>query len=391
MASERIQFLDLLRGVALCGILLMNVQSFGGVAALYLNPAARGPVEGADLVVWAIVRLIADQKFLGLFAMLFGGGVLLYTDPGEHTLRLHRRRMAWLAVFGLLHATLIWHGDVLFCYGVCGLIVVGARRWTPRRLFTTAALVAAGGSALWVAGGVSLPWWPAEMVDKLNSAAWMPPEAEQAAEIAAYRGGWLAQMEFRLPQALDNELGGLFFMMGWKAASLMLLGMGLYRLEILTGRASRAVYRRLAAWGLGVGLTLNLIGVVADWKAGWSVGFSFFFGGQINYWASYGVALGWLALVALAQGRWPAMEARLAAVGRMAFSNYILHSVLGTSVFYGLGLFGRLDRLGQLGVVAIFWAISLTLSPWWLHRFRQGPLEWAWRGLVRGGFERLRR
>jgi uncharacterized protein len=231
------------------------------------------------------------------------------------------------------------------------------------------------------------------MVDKLNAAAWLPPATELQAETAAYRGGWLAQMAFRLPQALDNELGGLLFLTGWKAASLMLLGMALFRTGLLTGAAPPATYRRLVAWGLGLGLPLTLLGMALDAATGWTVRFSFFFGQQLNYWASYGVALGWLGCVALAQGRVPAVEARLAAVGRTAFSNYILHSVVGTWVFYGhgLGLFGRLDRVEQLGVVAVLWTLTLLAAPAWLRRCRQGPLEWLWRGLVRGHFEPLRR
>lgn len=395
MRTERIDFLDLLRGVALLGILPMNVLSFGGVAAAYLNPTATGPLAGPDLVVWAVVRLLADQKFLGLFAMLFGGGVLLYTDGvearGEDARRFHRRRMGWLVLFGALHAALIWHGDVLFCYGVCGLLVVRACRATPRALLLYAAAVAAFGSALWIAGGLTFPLWPPEWRAHLDASAWRPTEAARAAEIAAYRGGWLDQMAARLPQALENEVGGLLFGMGWKAASLMLLGMALYRLDVLTGRAPSRVYVRLAAVGFGVGLPITAAGMAADLHAGFDVGFSFFYGAQVNYWASYAVALGWLGAVALLRGRLGGLEARLRAVGRMAFTNYLLHSILGTWVFYGhgLGLFAGPGRLGQLGVVAGLWAVNLVVSPWWLARFRQGPVEWLWRSLVRGAAEPL--
>ncbi len=394
MASERIDFIDYVRGVALLGILLMNVQSFSGIAALYLNPTAAGPLVGSDFWVWAVVRLLADQKFLGLFAMLFGAGLVLFFEGaqarGEDAPRLLRRRMGWLMLFGVLHATLIWHGDVLFCYGACGLVVIGARSWSPRRLLLTALGVSAAGSSLWLAGGLSFRWWPPDMVEAL-APSWMPSAAMQAAEIAAYRSGWLGQMAARLPQALENELGGLVFAMGWKAASLMLLGMALYRLDILTGRAPAATYRRLASWGFGIGLPLTLAGMTADTLSGWDVGFSFFYGAQIHGWASYPVALGWLGLCGMWRGH--ALEAPLAAVGRTAFSNYILHSVVGTWLFYGhgLGLFGTVGRTGQLVVVAGLWTLNLALSALWLRWFRQGPLEWVWRGLVRGTFDRLRR
>ncbi|MEQ1565463.1 MAG: DUF418 domain-containing protein [Myxococcota bacterium] len=392
MRPDRITFLDTVRGVALLGILLMNVQSFADVSAAYLNPTATGPLSGANLAVWAIVRLLADQKFLGLFAMLFGAGLVLYTDGaaarGDDVLRLHRRRMGWLVAFGLLHATLIWHGDVLFCYGVCGLVVVGAREWAPNRLILTSILVSGVGSSVWLAGGLTYRWWPPELAAQML-AAWAPDAAAQAAEVAAYRSGWLGQMVVRLPQALENELGGLLFLMGWKAASLMLLGMALYRLDVLTGRAEPRVYRRLASAGFGVGLPLTALGMALDWNAGFSAEFSFFFGGQLHGWASYAVALGWVGLLGAVRGH--RLEPLLAAVGRMAFTNYILDSALGTLVFYGhgLGWFGSVDRVGQLAVVAALWAVNLGGSWWWLQRFRQGPLEWLWRGLVRGRMEPL--
>lgn len=387
--SGRIEFIDTLRGVALLGILLMNVQSFGHVAAYYLNPTALGPMSSSDTVLWALVHLVADQKFLGLFAMLFGAGLCLYHDRAEargaDSRRLHRRRMGFLVLFGALHATLVWHGDVLFCYGVVGLIVAPARRWSPRKLVTAAVVVAACGSSLWLIGGLTVPLWPPDMLAEVGR-SWSPSSAARAVETSAYLGSWWQQMSVRLPQAFENEVGGLLFLMGFKSGSAMLLGMALYRSNIINGQAERSIYQKLIVLGLVVGVPLTCVGMAADSFSDFSLRFSFFFGQQINYWASFFVSLMWLGCVALAMGRFPRAQARLAAVGRTAFSNYILHSVLGTWVFYGhgLGRFGSLNRTGLLVVVVALWVVSLVGAPLWLTRFRQGPLEALWRRLTNG-------
>jgi hypothetical protein len=133
--SERIVPVDVLRGVALLGILLMNIQSFSMIGAAYVNPTAYGDLHGANWWVWLLCHILADQKFMTIFSMLFGAGILLMTQHvearGLRSTRLHYRRMGWLILFGLLHGFLLWDGDILYDYGVGGLIVYLLRKMAP--------------------------------------------------------------------------------------------------------------------------------------------------------------------------------------------------------------------------------------------------------------------
>ena len=140
--TTRIDAIDVLRGVALLGILLMNVQSFAMPQAAYFNPTAYGDLEGADLYVWVAGRMLADQKFMTIFSMLFGAGIVLMAGRAEargDARRVHYRRMGWLLVIGLLHAHLLWPGDVLFLYAVCGMLVYPLRWQPPGRLLALGA------------------------------------------------------------------------------------------------------------------------------------------------------------------------------------------------------------------------------------------------------------
>jgi uncharacterized protein len=166
----------------------------------------------------------------------------------------------------------------------------------------------------------------------------------------------------------------------------MLLGMALFKLGILTGRAESRTYRRMIGAGLMVGLPLIGLGIQRNFAAAWAAPDFLFIHSLLNYWGSIPVALGWVGVVMLTLKSGLALDitSRLSAVGRLAFTNYILQTVICTTIFYGhgLGLFGSIDRSGQLLVVFAVWGFQLWLSPLWLRSFRFGPLEWLWRSLV---------
>jgi len=395
-APERIASLDILRGVALLGILLMNIQSFSMPSDAYMNPTAYGDLTGANRLVWLLCHLFADQKFISIFSMLFGVGILLISERvgPERATRIHYRRMAVLLVFGLIHAHVLWSGDILYTYALCGMAVYPARRLTPTRLIVLGLLLHAMSTVFFIANGAFLRGAPAEVITQVTNDFWRSPPADLARELAAYRGGWLSQQTFRGPDAQSMETFIFLIDTGWKASGLMLVGMALYKLGVVSAQRSDAFYRRMAAVGFGVGLPVIALGVWSNFRAGWAMTYSLFIGSQFNYWGSVAVALGWIGVVLLVvrSGRLTRLTRRLGAVGRTAFSNYILQTLLGTAIFYGtgLGLFGRVERVGQLLVVFGIWAVQLSIAPIWLRHYTFGPLEWLWRSLTYGKAQPMR-
>jgi len=388
--AHRIASIDVLRGFALLGILVMNIQSFSMPDAAYLNPAAYGDLTGLNRWVWIVSHLLTDQKMMGIFSMLFGAGILLMSNRVELRRRragpLHYRRMAWLILFGLLHGHLLWSGDILWFYGVSGLVVYLFRKRSPRALVASALIFFAIGSALFMLFGYYVVHLPPDQLQAFAEENWTPTAEMIADEIATFRGGWLGQMPIRSSEAFFMETFLFLLLLGWKTIGNMLLGMALFKWNVITGERPRSTYRRMAVAGFLIGLPVVTVGVWKNFAASWDVRYSMFFGYQYNYWGAIVVDVGWIGAIMLAAtSHWPAaVTTRLAAVGRMAFSNYIMQTLLCSVIFYGngFGLFGGVSRVEQILIVVAIWAIQLVISPWWLSRFHYGPLEWLWRSLT---------
>jgi uncharacterized protein len=396
--GDRIASIDVLRGFALLGILVMNIQTFAMIEAAYFNPTAYGDFTGPNFLVWLFSHAFADQKFMTIFSMLFGAGIVLMAERAESKgLRpagAHYRRMLWLVLFGILHAHLLWYGDVLYWYGMCGLVVYLFRRLRAPWLIVLGLLSLVLVSVLFVFLGWSMQFWPEEaMTDVAND--WQPPPDKVAEELRIYRGGWLEQMARRGPAAREMETFVFFVWGAWRAGGLMLIGMALYKLGVFGARLSRAVYLVMASVGLLLGLAVVLYGVSRNLAADWGVSYSQFFGWQFNHWGSLLVSAAWVGLVMLVcqQGVWSQLTQALAAVGQMAFTNYMLQTIICTTIFYGhgFGLFGHVERVGQIGIVFAVWALQLAISPIWLRHYRFGPLEWLWRSLTYLAFQPMRR
>jgi len=397
--AERIAALDTLRGFALLGILVMNIQSFSMPLAAYMNPTAYGDLSGVNGWVWRLSHVFFDQKFMTLFSLLFGAGIILFTTraeaKGESPRRLHYRRMFWLLLFGLAHAYVLWYGDILVSYALCGMLVYPARKMAPAKLLAFSLALIVIGSALWIFFGWSMQYWPKEEVANLLDKDWQPRPEVLAQELAAYRGGWWAQMQHRVPTTFKFQT--FVFLVGvmWRVSGLMLAGMALYKLGVLTAQRGRTFYAALFAAGLLAGVPLISYGVLRNIAAGWDVRYSIFYGSQFNYWGSLMVSTGWIGMVLLACQS-PAMgwiTRPLGAVGRMAFTNYLLHTIICTTIFYGhgLGLFGDVTRVGQALIVLGVGVFQLVVSPLWLRYFQFGPFEWAWRSLTYGARQPFRR
>ena len=391
MPKERIVALDFLRGFALLGILLMNIQSFTMPDAAYFNPTAYGDLTGVNRWVWILSHLFADSKFMTIFSILYGAGIVLITtkveEKGGRSVGLHYKRTFWLLIIGLAHAYLLWYGDILVTYALMAMIVFWFRKLSPRWLIGLG-IVAFSVSTLLQLGLVgtlaNLP--PDVMAD--FQAEWQPDAGEIAWEAAVYQGSWLEQMAHRVPASIEMQTLSLLFWGSWRAGGLMLIGMALFKLGVLTAQRSTRFYRNLLIAGFGLGFPLVILGVVRNFAAGWILEYSRFVGSQFNYWGSLGVSLGYIAIIMLVakSRRWQQGIRPFAAVGRTALSNYLFQTIAATLIFYGhgLGLFGQVERSGQVLIVLGIWVVQLIISPLWLRHFRFGPAEWLWRSLTYG-------
>jgi uncharacterized protein len=386
--TQRIGSLDVLRGVAVLGILVMNIQSFSMPGAAYMNPSAYGNLEGANHWVWYISHLLTDQKFWTIFSMLFGAGIVLMTSRAEAAGRgsagIHYRRMAWLLVFALLHAHLFWYGDIISFYAMCGFVAYLFRKlpWWLLLVLGVAAASVTFGLNLFFGWLLAAGHMPVEQA----TTWWSPGDDMINRELAAYRGGWLSQMSHRVPSAIFFETFLLIVFVGWRTGGIILIGMALYKLGVFSAARSKGFYAALVAIGALVGIPVIMYGASRNLEAGWDVRYSFYFGGLYNFWASILVALGWVGLVMLLCKSTILGRAKrvLAAVGQMALTNYLMQTIICTTIFYGhgFGRFGHFERTDQILVVLGVWIVQLIWSPIWMHYFRFGPFEWLWRSLT---------
>lgn len=386
---KRIISLDLLRGVAIAGILIMNIQSFSLPSAAYLNPTAFGDLTGLNKWVWIVSHILASGKFMSIFSMLFGAGVLIFinnaTRKGKNSAALHFRRMGWLLLFGMLHAYLLWPGDILVCYALCGMILWFFQDMKEAQLLKAGLVIFLVPVVLGIMWAFTMPFWPAEALASMKE-TWSPESDIILRELEIMRGGWLQQMKSRVPHAIEMQTTIFIAETGWRVISMMLLGMFLFKREIITAGRSRQFYIRMTLLGMGIGYFLSAAGVWMNFQKGWTLEYSMFLGGQFNYLGSVAVALGYIGLVMLISKsvRFKNTVKAISGVGRMAFTNYIFQTLVCTLIFYGhgLGLFGSMERRHQLLVVVAVWLVQLILTILWLRKFRQGPLEWLWRSLT---------
>ena len=383
--TDRISQLDILRGVALLGILVMNMISFGLPGAHYFNPLAEGPLDGLDRAAFLFSEVFANEKFMGMFSVLFGAGVVLFTDRiearGKSAAAWHCRRNFWLLLIGLAHAYLLWSGDILVTYAVCAIWLFLFRRWSVRGLLIASGTILSLMMLSNLFFGFSMGHWPPEDVADLL-AFWSPDATNIAHEVATMRGSWLEQMSLRIPSSIELQTTLMPFVAP-RATGMMLLGMALYKSGVLTGKMNRAWNGRLALMGLSVGTLISAFGAWQNAAHGWDLEYSFFIGSQYRTLGMVALVLGYIGSVLwLCKGRsgqW--MERWLAPVGRMALTNYLTQTILATSVMYGhgLGWFDTLGRAGMWGIILPIWGLQVLWSKWWLERFQFGPFEWLWR------------
>ncbi|XHS02811.1 hypothetical protein ACFB49_44320 [Sphingomonas sp. DBB INV C78] len=397
--SPRLITLDGLRGLAVMGILLMNIAGFALPDAAYFNPLAYGPGDPADLLLWVGEFVLVDGKMRALFSLLFGASLLLVLDraraAGEDSERAHFRRMGWLLFFGLVHFYLIWHGDILVLYAVIGCAAwffseASTRnllRWGIALIALQAVIHGAAFAGTLAAGQGSAAW------QAVQEDFGIPSASAIARDLALHRGSYAGLVWHRVSESGLMPFTQIF-LFGAETLGFMLLGMAGLRSGFLTGQWDLARYRRCLAIGYGIGLPLSLLLAGACWWSGFDAWMMFAAALPLGVPARPFLLLGHVALGLLwLTGGTSSLRHRVAAAGRAAFTNYLGASLLMTGLFYGYGagLFGKVDRFGLLAIVVAIWALMLLWSPFWLDRCRYGPLEWLWRSLARGQIQSMRK
>ena len=352
--SERIASLDVIRGVAILGILVMNALSFGLDRAAYFNVSAGGVSQPIDWVIGITTMVFFDQKMMALFSLLFGVGAVIFVErasaKGRRPVWLSLWRFALLGVVGVIH-TAFWDGDVLILYALCAPVVLLVRR-------LPALLLASVGVVLSLVGAITAPMFQA--------AAGGTPDG--------LKGFWFAGYDSFSPAA-----EGWFVVNGVsRALGLMLLGVAFYRIGIVQGHRDNAFYRRLALWGLGTGTAITSLGMVwriaSDWSANHAISGTIPTGvGTVP------MALGYMALIIIWSKSGSIRVVWFARAGQMALTNYLTQTALGLLILRWL--LGDVDMTRTMIAVWIVgvWVLQLWLSTKWLAHLRYGLFEWAWR------------
>ena len=366
--SERITSLDLIRGVAVLGILLMNAVHFRFGSEPYFDLSAGGSESWLDWAVGVLGEVFIDQKFMGLFSLLFGAGMILFIDrasrKGRRAVLLNLWRNALLLVIGIVHI-LFWEGDVLTAYAVASLFLIALRKLP---------------SWLLISIGVA--------VFELSVGSALLTQYLHDQHIAA-ESGLLASSGMS-----DEGVLGLLVLLGFflRALGLILVGAGLYRTGFVNGGLPSRTYRRAAMVGLAVGLPLAAAGVIVTAANDYSHDAAFV--GRIpNTIGTIPASLGYMSLIILWNNRADnRLKRRLRAVGRMALTNYLAQTVLGVLVLTTLlGDVDLVNRGALLVFVLAVWALQMWWSQAWLGRFVFGPAEWLWRVATYRSGQPLRR
>ncbi|ETO44236.1 DUF418 domain-containing protein YeiB [Morganella sp. EGD-HP17] len=367
-ASARIDVLDMVRGLAILGIFILNIGGFALPSAAYLNPLYTPAASATDIATWAVLSVLVQGKFLGMFALLFGATLMMlnrYSQPWNMA------RLLVLGVIGLLHTALLWDGDILLMYSLTGV------------------------AACWIIHNVSSRWWlklvPVLILTglfllffllseggELKLLYWQPSQEMLDYEVLIADTGGIAGMLDRI-----STISGMLMMMvvqyGWQLLAMMLLGATLMKNGWLKGAYPLSHYRRLAAWLLIPSLLLQAVVMWLEYLNDWSV----FWMGTVGYpLADILQPVQTTGLIALFYGLQPQLKpvaACLQRVGRTALSSYLLQSVCGVILFEYLGYFCQFDRLTLLAFVPLMWLINILFSTLWLRYFSQGPVEWLWR------------
>ena len=383
-----------------------------GLPFAYGNPTISGGSEGLNLYVWIMNNMLFEGTMRGLFTLLFGAGIILLTyrleknGAGITTADIYYRRLLWLLLFGILHAyVLLWDGEILYPYALFGLMLFPFRNTKPKHLIIFGiALLSVG--VLWdisdrmedlniqkegieVAAikkqGDSLTDTQKESLEKWENKQKTKTSEEIQEKIDDMHQGYFGVMKAKVKDNQFMQTWVTYRFWPWDLMSFMLLGMAFFKLRIFHGERSYKFYGVLMLVGYLIGLSINYFetktivdgnfDVMSFSKAGvtYEIGRLFTTLGHVG-----------LFMIFIKSGVLKFLQSALAAVGKMALTNYLMHSIITGFIFFGFGfaLYGELQRYQLYYIVFGIWIFQLIVSPIWLKYFRFGPAEWLWRSLT---------
>lgn len=418
----RIQSLDALRGAALLGILLMNIAWFGLPEKVVEDLGVRGEYSGLNFTSWWVVEVFFHGSMRGMFSMLFGASALIILEKYAavngmgSAAEYYFRRLLVLFVFGLFNAyILLWPGDILYTYALVGMFIFPLHRLNPKKMLAVAGLLMllfsirstwqqhrpirlkeAADSAL-AAGDKASPgqkediraWKSFEMEQSLSH-----KRAEAEHQVACTLGDFATFFSYSAGITYFLETDFVYDFFFPDAFTFMLIGMALFRLGVLSGKMSRRFYLLLSLTGFAVGLPIYYQAASIKLESNFNpylIALKVPF--QLEQFGRLGLTLGYIGMLQLlSQLRFFSLLAKLLApVGQMAFTNYLMQSIICGVIFsgFGFGMFNQLQRFELYFVVVAVWIFQIMFSHLWMRTFASGPFEWLWRSAAQWEWQKF--
>jgi uncharacterized protein len=415
--QERIVIIDSLRGIALLGILMMNIPGFAMPNPSWTDPTVLNEIGTINYKVWYFIEWFLEGSQRALFSTLFGAGIIVFTSrleqrgAGIMAAELFMRRQLWLLVFGLINAFLfLWFWDILYAYAIAGAFLFAFRRLEPKTLIICAVIclglqtarenrdfygdkdIIAKGEAV-LAMDTTQTKLTEDQKSELQAMQGLKKESslenkQKRAEknVKMVQGGFASVYKVHGDRSEMMETTFLYHII-FDIFVFMFIGMAFYKMGILQGEYPIKTYLMLAFFGLGIGLYLSYLRLAPHiaynfnhFDIAKNTSFSFY---EISR-SIRAIGIFGLIMTVYKTGLFNWLFSLLRPVGQMAFTNYLMQSVVCGLIFYGFGfgLFGKLQRYEVYFVVAAVWLFQIIVSNIWLRYFRFGPMEWLWRSLT---------
>jgi len=401
--NNRIESIDVLRGFALLGILIMNISSFAMPSMAYFSPLVYD-INILNHIIYSVTHIMADQKFMAIFSMLFGASTILFINSvkkrDKNPILLFYSRNFWLLIIGSIHSSYLWYGDILFIYALCAFPLFFFKNLSPKKQFILGFLIYLIPS---FSNYVNYKY-VIDNLDPIEQSAiiqhWNPSDERLQQELDIYRGSYKKQVQHREQLWSSNnenkdtsgEIGkgiiALSFLIDLFSRSfgMMLIGMACFSWGVFNNTLTKSFYKKMLIYGFGIGLPLSMMGLYLNYFFDWNWKYLQFVGRSPNNIATPFIAFGYIGLIMLwiQKGSFRNLLVDLRSIGKTALTAYLLQTVIATFIFYGIGLgfFGYVNRLYQLAIMFFIWFLLLKLCPIWLRKFQYGPIEWIWRMLT---------